>query len=121
MKRTIAVMPKFAASVSDYLSETDYKALREDICINPEKGVVIPGCGGMRKLRCPDPQKGKGKRGGIRIVYLDVPEANLVLLVHLYRKNQLEDISPSEKKHLRQLAKEFKELAQDKARKGTGS
>ncbi len=71
----------------------------------------MPGCGGLRKVRLPNPKRGQGKRGGIRVIYLHIPEANWILLLDLYEKGEKEDLTPEEKKILKRLAFEFKEEA----------
>ena len=70
---------------------------------NLEAGDVIQGTGGIRKVRFPDPSRQKGSRGGLRILYLDLPEQEIVFLLVVYSKGTKDDISPQEKKQLRQL------------------
>ena len=52
-------------------------ALQRELMNDPESGAVMPGCGGLRKIRIADPGRGKGKRGGARVIYLHVPEASV--------------------------------------------
>ena len=75
------------------------------------------GCGGLRKLRIADPKRQKGKRGGARVIYLYIPEANQFLMLDVYSKGQKDDLSPSEKKDLRELAREYKRLIVEAAQK----
>ena len=75
----------------------------------PDSGEVIPGCGGLRKDRWPDPRRGKGKRGGLRIIYLLIPEVRVIVLVDLYDKDEAIDLTPSEKKLLTRLARQVRE------------
>jgi hypothetical protein len=63
----------------------------------PDVGDVMPGCNGLRKVRWNDPRRGKGKRGGLRVVYLTLPEIRVILLVDVYDKGEAEDLSPREK------------------------
>ena len=72
----------------------------------PDAGDVIPGSGGVRKLRWA--AKGKGKRGGARIIYLYVVVAAHVYLMRCYPKNAKTDLTPDEKKQLRQIAVHLK-------------
>jgi len=72
---------------------------------NPRAGAVIPGTGGVRKIRWSDARRGQGKRGGIRIIYLYIEEAALVLLLTVYGKNKVEDMSSDEKRVIAALAK----------------
>ena len=72
----------------------------------PDAGDVIPGAGGARKLRWA--AKGKGKRGGARIIYLYVVIAAHIYMLRCYAKNVRADRTPDEKKELRQIAAHLK-------------
>ena len=61
--------PLFTRLLPDYLDDDGYRMLQEALLKNPEKGDVMPGTGGFRKLRWRDPRRGKGKRGGLRVIY----------------------------------------------------
>jgi len=74
----------------------------------PDAGDVIPGAGGARKLRWA--AKGKGKRGGARIIYLYVVVAARIYLLRCYSKNVRTDLIADEKKEVRQLAAHLKGL-----------
>lgn len=78
------------------LSESDFLAFESDLLKNPNQGDVIPGLGGLRKIRLKSTTK--GKRGGFRIDYLDFPERELLYYVVIYPKNVKEDLSSEEKK-----------------------
>ena len=69
---------------------------------HPDAGDVIPGSGGVRKLRWA--AKGKGKRGGARIIYLYLVAAARVYLMRCYAKNVKTDLTADEKRQLRQIA-----------------
>ena len=69
---------------------------------NPEAGDAIPGTGGVRKLRAA--VKGKGKRGGARVIYFYVTTRQTVYLLLAYDKSETDDISEGGKRVLRQLA-----------------
>ena len=85
--------------------------LQQQLMDNPNAGDVIPGCGGIRKLRVSDPRRGKGKRSGIRIFYLYLPESKWFYLLDAYGKNEREDLSADQKKILARLADEFRAQA----------
>jgi hypothetical protein len=68
----------------------------------------MPGCGGLRKLRMADPRRGKGKRGGARVIYLHVAEANVIYLMDIYGKDEREDLTADQKKVLKRLADEYR-------------
>lgn len=74
-----------------------------------ESGRVIQGTGGLRKLRVADARRGKGKRGGYRVIYLDLPHVERTYLLALYGKDEKDDISNEEKRILRAWAEKLKE------------
>ncbi|MEI8022148.1 MAG: type II toxin-antitoxin system RelE/ParE family toxin [Schlesneria sp.] len=78
---------------------------------NPDTEGVMPGCGGLRKLRTADLKRGKGKRGGARLIYLYVPEARHFYMLDIYGKDEKDDLTNDEKKVLRLLAIELKREA----------
>jgi hypothetical protein len=61
--------PTFTALVAEYLEEDEYRALQSFLAGDPEAGDVMSGTGGFRKLRWADRRRGKGKRGGLRVIY----------------------------------------------------
>jgi putative transcriptional regulator len=82
--------------------------LQQELVARPQLGHVMPGCGGLRKLRIPDPKRHKGKRGGARIVYLHIAEVGQFLMLDVYGKDEKEDLTPAEKMELRELAREYR-------------
>ena len=81
-------------------------ALAEYLAERPEAGSAIPGAGGARKLRWA--AKGKGKRGGARVIYVYVVIAARVYLMRCYAKSVKTDLTPAEKGELRQIAAHLK-------------
>jgi hypothetical protein len=61
--------PPFTRQVSRYLDEDAYRELQARLSENPEMGDLMPGTGGFRKMRWADARRGKGRRGGLRIIY----------------------------------------------------
>jgi hypothetical protein len=61
----------------------------------------MPGTGGFRKLRWGDESRGKGKRGGLRVIYLYLPADQQIWMFTLYGKNDAEDLTPTQKAQLR--------------------
>lgn len=61
--------PVFSRHYREYLTEDAYRNLQAALGANPEAGDVMPGTGGFRKVRWADPKRGKGRRGGLRIIY----------------------------------------------------
>ena len=64
---------------------------------------MIPGSGGVRKLRAADPSRRKGKRGGLRVLFLDLSDRYRTYLLYVYGKGEAEDITADERKQLRAL------------------
>jgi hypothetical protein len=61
--------PAFSRQVSHYLYDEEYWGLQNELARNPQAGDLMPGTGGFRKVRWADPRRGKGRRGGLRIIY----------------------------------------------------
>jgi hypothetical protein len=93
--------PAFTRHVSSYLRDDEYRELQNRLAAAPELGNVIPGTGGFRKLRWADVRRGKGRRGGLRIIYYYFPGEQQVWLMTLYGKNEASDVTPKEKEALR--------------------
>ncbi len=66
-----------------------------------DEGDVIRGTNGLRKIRCAG--QGRGKSGGIRVVYADYPDAGKCLIVAVFAKNVKENLSASEQSELAKL------------------
>lgn len=86
--------------------------IQNEILKNPNTGKIIPGLGGVRKMRMGDMARGKGKKGGFRVLYLDLPEREKTYLLWIYSKNESEDISADEKRIIRNLASDLKREAE---------
>ena len=66
----------FTRLVGEHLDDDEYRGLQEVLAAAPESGVVVPGSGGVRKLRWA--VKGRGKRGGVRIIYFVKVQSALI-------------------------------------------
>jgi len=87
----------------------DDEALRRlqlELAANPEKGPVIQGTGGLRKVRMP--ARGKGKSGGARVIYLHLPLVKVIYLVYVFDKGEATDLTADEKRELRAIAEAIK-------------
>jgi hypothetical protein len=103
---TVLQLPKFKAEATELIGADGIEALAVYLIDHPDAGDVIPGSGGVRKLRWA--AKGKGKRGGARIIYLYAVVAGRVYLLRCYAKNLKADLSVDDKKQLRQIAAHLK-------------
>lgn len=101
--------PEFSRVRDHYFrSDEAYAAAQERLAGNPEDGDAMPGCGGVRKARLPDSRRNKGKRGGLRLIYLQVPEIRVMVLLDVYDKDEKDDLTAAEKKSICRLAAEIK-------------
>ena len=80
----------FTRLVEQYLTHDDYVALQRELIENPEIGSVIPGSGGVRKMRWG--VAGRGKRGGLRVIYFLRYRQGQVWMLTLYPKNVSDNI-----------------------------
>ena len=62
---------------------------------------MIPGTGRFRKLRWTDPKRGKGQRGGLRVIYYYFPGVRQIWLITLCGKNEASDLTPKQKQALK--------------------
>lgn len=110
MKRTFVETSAFARRV-DGEGEEVLLQIQMELLKGLKSGPVIPGTGGLRKLRVADASRGQGKRGGYRVIYLDLPELERTYLLGLYGKGEKDDIGPNEKKVLGRLVERLKREA----------
>ena len=80
----------FTELVQEYLSDDEYAGLQQSLIVNPELGDVIPGSGGVRKLRWG--VAGRGKRGGLRVIYFLRLRQEEIWMLTLYAKNVADNI-----------------------------
>lgn len=111
--------PIFTKIVKDYLQEDEYAELQRSLEQKPDAGALIPGTGGFRKLRWKDQSRGKGRRGGLRIIYYHFASDNQIWFMTLYGKNEITDLSEREKRLLRNAIQS--ELAMRKSQHGKRS
>ena len=111
MKKVFIESGEFTKWVRRYLDDDAYAAFQQLLLEAPDRGPVIPGCGSLRKIRLADSRRGKGKRGGARVIYLHVPEADWIFLLDIYSKAEKDDLAAEEKKLLRRLAEQFRSEA----------
>ena len=96
--------PVFTKRVRDQLADEEYRALQLALLFRPEQGAVIPGSGGLRKLRWG--VGGRGKRGGLRVIYYWATEEEIFYMLFVYPKNVQEDLTPTQLRMLSRLVRE---------------
>ena len=100
----IVETPTFTRLIKDLLDEDSYRLLQIELAENPEKGVIVRGSGGVRKLRWSG--SGRGKRGGTRVIYYWATEQDVILMLVAYAKNEMDDLTPAQCRVLRRLVEE---------------
>ena len=116
MKVTFVELPPFEKVRSSCLDDTAYRELQIELMANPLAGDVIEGTGGLRKLRQPDPRRGKGKRGGLRVIYYWWLGGEQFWLFTVYDKDQADDLTPEQRKALKRLLESELQHRQPKVR-----
>ena len=101
MKLVFFETPLLTRLLKDYLNDESYRALQRALLENPELGDVMPGTGGFRKVRWEDSRRGKGKRGGLRVIYYYLTADHQIWFFTLYDKDEATDLTSDEKKMLK--------------------
>jgi mRNA-degrading endonuclease RelE of RelBE toxin-antitoxin system len=91
----------FSRRRAEHLDEDDFRSLQAALLADPAAGALVRGSGGLRKIRWS--RAGKGKRGGVRVIYFHVLTRSVILLLLLYPKNEQDDLTPEQKRILREL------------------
>jgi hypothetical protein len=94
----------FTRQVQALLDDDDYRRLQMTLVIHPEAGDLIPGGGGLRKIRWG--ARGRGKRGGVRMIYYWAVQQDRILMLLMYAKNEQDDLTAEQLKVLRKIIEE---------------
>ena len=101
---TFVETPVFTRRMTAILKYESYRQLQLHLAAYPEAGALIPGGGGLRKLRWSKP--GMGKRGGTRIIYYYRGADERFYMLLIYEKSRADNITPDELKVFRKLVEE---------------
>ena len=93
--------PVFTRLVTALLSDDSYAEFQHFLAMQPDAGDLIQGTGGLRKIRWA--VRGRGKRGGVRVIYFYASARRQMRMLLIYRKGVKDDLSAAEKKVLRAL------------------
>jgi len=96
--------PIFTREVLKLLKEDEYRGLQFVLLLRPEQGDLIPGTGGLRKIRWG--AKGRGKRGGARVIYYWHLGQETFYMLLVYAKSRQEDLTPEQVRILKRLVRE---------------
>ena len=108
MKRTFIEVPMFTRKWKELgLNDDDLRRLENELLENPKAGDAIQGTGGIRKIRIPI--ENSGKRGGGRVIYVDVELKETIYFINVYAKNEQDDLTEDEKKAFKAIVKILKE------------
>jgi hypothetical protein len=111
---TVVETTAFARRAAKLLDAQEYEALIFYLALHCEKGDEIPGTGGVRKLRYA--AHGRGKSGGVRVIYYFYDEDNPLYAIFLYGKNEQANLTPEQKKEVAALAATIKAAAKARRR-----
>lgn len=111
MRLTFIETLVFTARWKRRQSDEALRQLQNTLLRDVDAGDMIPGCGMLRKVRFSDERRGKGTRGGVRVIYVHTPEARRVDLITVYGKDEADDLSRQEVKQLCSLARLLREGA----------
>lgn len=105
MEFVFVELPAFERHRADYLDDDGFRELQEFLIARPDAGVLVPGVGGLRKLRFGDTRRGEGKRGGLRVIYFWWEPGRQVWLFTLYGKGEMSDLTAKQRATLRAAIK----------------
>ena len=96
--------PVFTKLIQKLISDEQYHLLQLQLSVRPESGDIIKGGGGIRKLRWAG--SGRGKRGGIRVIYYYFTTDEQIYMLFAYPKSKKDDLTADQLKQLKQLVEE---------------
>ena len=94
----------FTRRIVEIMEDEEYRLLQLALMKKPEAGAIVPGAGGMRKIRWGIP--GRGKRGGARVVYYWHAGDEQFFMLLAYTKNERDDMTPDQMKALKRQVRE---------------
>ena len=105
MKAVFIELPAFERHRTEYLNDDAFAGLQTAMMKQPVSGDLIQDAGGLRKLRLRDARRGKGKRGGLRVIYFWLPVACEFWLFTIYDKDEMTDLTPRQRRMLKLMLK----------------
>lgn len=114
--REFIILPEFEKQwKSMELTDDDLKSLQEELTINPQKGDVMQGTGGLRKMRIS--LENRGKSSGARVCYVDFTIYDKIYLITAYPKNAMENLSKEQRNAIKAVVKELEKTLYDRRAK----
>ncbi len=105
MKAVFIELPPFERHRANYLDDDGFRRLQNLLMLHPKAGDSIPATGGLRKLRFADARRGKGKRGGLRVIYYWWDIGSQFWLFTVYDKDEMADLTPPQRNALKEMMK----------------
>ena len=93
--------PIFTRCIKSALADDEYRLLQAHLVQKPDAGKIIPGSGGLRKLRWSG--SGRGKRGGLRVIYYWFVSPEVIMMLFAYPKKEQDDLTPDQLKQLKKI------------------
>lgn len=97
----------FSRLLGEYLDDDEYRALQSSLMLRPEAGPIIKNSGGVRKIRWRS--RGKGKSGGVRVIYYWAASDGQIFFLTLYGKGEKEDLDAADLRRVVKLLAELKD------------
>lgn len=98
----------FSRHREKYMDDDQFREFQSTLAKDPSVGDVMPGCGGARKMRWADPRRGKGKRGGLRIIYYFASSDGQIWLLTLFDKSEMKDLDARQQLEMKALIQAIK-------------
>ena len=112
MEREFIMLPEFDRKWKEIgLTDSELRTLQEELTVNPAKGAIIQGTGGLRKIRVAF--EGRGKSSSARVCYVDFAIFEKIYLITAYTKNEKDNLTKEERNEVKKLIEILK-----KAQKG---
>lgn len=103
MNRIVICTDEFLRYLEKHRIEDEHiRTLENELLLNPQKGDLIVGTGGVRKIRLA--KAGSGKRSGFRVLYIDIPRFELIYLLLIYSKSSQDNLTEDQKRFLKKLS-----------------
>ena len=96
----------FTRQISALVDDDTYRGLQARLTLDPEFGAVIRGTGGLRKVRIA--ARGKGKRGGARVIYAHLPQRHQIAMLMAYGKDEQDDLTADQREALRRIVQAWR-------------
>ncbi len=109
----------FTGNLESYFgSDEIYSEFQSELVEQPDKCAVITGASPLRKLRWGDKRRGMGERGGLRVIYIHIPDLRVLFMLDVYGKDEADDLTSGERKELQVFAKQLIEELRGRNKRG---